>query len=509
MCFWYSRVVGIAFCLCGKLLSTKIVFLFFIDITVFAVIFENNLTKIDLRVRMMANKDDLKLYTKIRSSLLRMLDIRQEKEEEQSTVDSIKQGIEFKGTTLWVLIIAILIASLGLNVNSTAVIIGAMLISPLMGPIIGFGLGLGINDFELIKKAAKNFGIATGFSIVSSTLFFLLSPLSEAQSELLARTQPTIYDVLIAFFGGMAGIIAGSSRFKGNVIPGVAIATALMPPLCTAGFGLATRNFYYFGGAIYLYLINSVFICLATFLVVRVLNFKKKEEVNNQKRKKVTRYITVIAFFTIIPCLFITYDIVRKSWFENSVNKFINHEISLPGTYIINKTVRMDRKNKEIKLITVGEPVSEELLSEIRSKLPDYGLEGTDLIIREGVNATVAETNIDVLKNLVLEDFYQNAEAAAKSQAVLIDSLTRQLEVYKDLNDLSVRLMPEFKILFPAVREASVSRSLLVGADSMKQDTVALVYLKTKKRLTRSETAKMEEWMKVKTGLNQVKLIVE
>lgn len=186
------------------------------------------------------------LHKQIRDFFVRNFDVRQEKEDELETIESIRKGIEFKGTNLWVLIFATFVASLGLNTNSTAVIIGAMLISPLMGPIMGFGLGLGISDFDLIKRSFRNFATATVFSVITSTLFFLISPISEAQSELLARTQPTVYDVLIAFFGGLAGIVASSTKSKGNVIPGVAIATALMPPLCTAGFGLASGNLYYF-----------------------------------------------------------------------------------------------------------------------------------------------------------------------------------------------------------------------------------------------------------------------
>ena len=199
------------------------------------------------------------LHKQIRDFFVRNFDVRQEKEDELETIESIRKGIEFKGTNLWVLIFATFVASLGLNTNSTAVIIGAMLISPLMGPIMGFGLGLGISDFDLIKRSFRNFATATVFSVITSTLFFLISPISEAQSELLARTQPTVYDVLIAFFGGLAGIVASSTKSKGNVIPGVAIATALMPPLCTAGFGLASGNLYYFFGAFYLYFINTVF----------------------------------------------------------------------------------------------------------------------------------------------------------------------------------------------------------------------------------------------------------
>ncbi|MEA4809859.1 TIGR00341 family protein, partial [Macellibacteroides fermentans] len=206
--------------------------------------------------------------SKLADFFVRNFDVRQDKEDELETIDTISKGIEFKGTNLWVLIFATFIASLGLNTNSTAVIIGAMLISPLMGPIMGFGVGLGISDFDMIKRSFRNFATATIFSVITSSFYFMISPISEAQSELLARTQPTVYDVLIAFFGGLAGIIASSTKSKGNVIPGVAIATALMPPLCTAGYGIATGNLYYFFGAFYLFFINTVFISVATYLVV-------------------------------------------------------------------------------------------------------------------------------------------------------------------------------------------------------------------------------------------------
>ena len=214
-----------------------------------------------------------------------------EREDPAIIIDTISKGIVFRGTNLWVLIFAIFIASLGLNVNSTAVIIGAMLISPLMGPIMGLGLAIGINDLSLLRKSFYNYAVATGAALATSTLFFLLSPLNEAHSEILARTAPNIYDVLIALFGGLAGIIATSSKQKGNVITGVAIATALMPPLCTAGYGLATLRFEYFVGAFYLFIINTVFIALATFITARFLKFPYKHLPDEKADRKAKRII--------------------------------------------------------------------------------------------------------------------------------------------------------------------------------------------------------------------------
>ncbi|MDE6547597.1 MAG: DUF389 domain-containing protein, partial [Muribaculaceae bacterium] len=183
------------------------------------------------------NKPDFKEW---KNSLAGYFDLSADLLPQEEAENVIREGVSFRGTNIIVLIIAIFIASLGLNTNSTAVIIGAMLISPLMGPIIGIGLAVGIQDFELMKRSFRNLLAAAFFSVITSCVYFLISPVNEGHSELLARTSPTIYDVFIAFFGGSAGILAIASKVKGNVIPGVAIATALMPPLCTVGYGLAT-----------------------------------------------------------------------------------------------------------------------------------------------------------------------------------------------------------------------------------------------------------------------------
>lgn len=344
----------------------------------------------------------------VRDFFVRISMVGQEKEDELETIESIRKGIEFKGTNLWVLIFATFVASLGLNTNSTAVIIGAMLISPLMGPIMGFGLGLGISDFDLIKRSFRNFATATVFSVITSTLFFLISPISEAQSELLARTQPTVYDVLIAFFGGLAGIVASSTKSKGNVIPGVAIATALMPPLCTAGFGLASGNLYYFFGAFYLYFINTVFISLATYVVVRLLKYPKKVFLNKQREKIVTRYVGVIVFFTIVPSLFLSYNLIRASYFNDRVRTFVADELSFPNTQILSKTVTDTSDKKEVKVVLIGETVPETMIANARAKMPKYGLKNVGLVVQQGFGQEA--TDINELKSLLMQDLYKNSE---------------------------------------------------------------------------------------------------
>lgn len=445
------------------------------------------------------------LRTKIGEFFKKNLDVRQEKEDERETIESIRKGVEFKGTNLWVLIFATFIASLGLNTNSTAVIIGAMLISPLMGPIMGFGLGLGISDFELIKKAFRNFATATVFSVITSTLYFLISPISEAQSELLARTQPTLYDVLIAFFGGLAGIVASSTKSKGNVIPGVAIATALMPPLCTAGFGLASGNPSYFFGAFYLYFINSVFISLATYVVVRVLKYPTKEFVDKHREMVVKRYVGIIVLFTIVPSVYLSYNLVRKTYFNEQVHNFIHAELIFPNTQILSKTVSNDRK--ELKVVMIGDSVPAVVIENARSKMERYGLDGTHLIVQQGFGQE--QMDINKLKSMLVQDMYKTNIDLYKSQAEQIDSLTRKLDNYRRTALLTSNLVPEMKVLFPYVEEASCSYTYIMHVETMKPDTVMLVYMKCNQELATPEQIKIKEWMSARAQTSNIKLIIE
>lgn len=295
--------------------------------------------------------------------LTHYLDTTQDREDPQTTVQTIRDGIEFKGANILILIFAVFIASLGLNTNSAAVIIGAMLISPLMGPIMGIGLGVGIYDFDLIKRSFRNLAVATLFSVLTSTIYFLISPLNDARSELLARTSPTIYDVLIAFFGGMAGIVAASTKLRnGTVIPGVAIATALMPPLCTAGFGLAIGNLYYFFGALYLFFINSVFIAFATTLGTKIMKFAPKEFLDENRKKRVKQIVYVIIVVTMAPSIYLTYNMIRQNFFETAANTFIAKELNYPNTQIIDKSVSMVDGKRVIRVSMIGKEVPKDSL---------------------------------------------------------------------------------------------------------------------------------------------------
>ncbi len=274
---------------------------------------------------------------------------------QQEAEANIREGVSFKGTNILILILAILIASLGLNTNSTAVIIGAMLISPLMGPIIGIGLGVGIHDFELLKRCLRNLLMAAGFSVIAATLYFLISPVNEQHSELLARTSPTIYDVLIAFVGGGAGIIALGSTNKGNVIPGVAIATALMPPLCTAGYGLATWQLNYFFGASYLFIINSIYIAFATFIGVKLMKYHGVSNADSVRATRVRRIVYVLAILTMLPSIYLTYGMLRQNKFVVNADNFIHNECVFPDTQVLNRKAYIENGKKYLSLTLSAE----------------------------------------------------------------------------------------------------------------------------------------------------------
>ena len=447
------------------------------------------------------------LLQQIKFFLSRHFDLRQEKEDEEETIESLKKGVEFRGTNLWVLIFAIFLASLGLNTNSTAVIIGAMLISPLMGPIMGFGLGLGIADFELVKRSLRNYLTATLFSVVTATIYFLISPISEAQSELLARTSPTIYDVLIAFFGGLAGIVAGSTKSKGNVIPGVAIATALMPPLCTAGFGLATGNLSYFLGAFYLYFINTVFISLSTYIVVRVLKYPHKEFLDKKRAMVVRRYMMIIVTCTIIPSLYLTYRVLRTTVFEEQVKSFVNKELDFPNTQVLSRTVAVDTAGrKALNVVLLGDEVPDMMIEAARARMRDYGLGGIGLNIQQGFGSDV---DINELKSVLMKDLYKNNEELIQAQAAQIDSLKHTVDRYRRASHLALSLTPELRVLYPQVERLACTPTIIANTVQDKPDTVLLVYVKVKNALTPDEQRKLSQWMAARTEEKNIKLIID
>ncbi|MBE6255532.1 MAG: DUF389 domain-containing protein [Prevotella sp.] len=428
-----------------------------------------------------------------------------DKEDEREIVEQISSGVSFRGANLWVLIFAIFIASLGLNVNSTAVIIGAMLISPLMGPIVGMGLAVGTNDLGLLKRAGKNFGVATLISVLTATIYFLVTPLSEAQSELLARTSPTLYDVLIAFCGGAAGIIALCTRGKGNVIPGVAIATALMPPLCTAGFGLATGHFLYFLGAFYLFYINTVFIALATYCGVRLMKFHTNENQVTEKTARKRRILMSFVVVTLLPAAYMTIHIVQESIFENNVNKFVKAELTQRGTQIITSTV--DKDSLRLRVVAVGREISSTTQAAAQSRMKDYGLGDYTLRIIQGTQSdSVLALTHQVTSLTTSRESEQRQLVQLSAENTL---LSQQLNDYKRYETLAAEIRPELHALFPHVNKIALQRVAEVNRDSTDTHhyVAAIIDDDGRRSLSHEETEKLHDWLQARLKADSLVVI--
>lgn len=455
---------------------------------------------------MQVNKK-LRLIVLLREIIHDRFNLEEDKASEDEIIENVKKGIEFKGMNLWVLIFAIFIASIGLNVNSTAVIIGAMLISPLMGPIMGIGLGIGINDFELIKKSFKNLGISVLISVLTSTIYFLITPLSDAQSELLARTTPTIWDVFIALFGGLAGIVAATRKSISNVIPGVAIATALMPPLCTAGFGLATGNFYFFFGAFYLFFINSVFISIATYIIVRFMKFQKKEFLDPQRELRVKRSIVAVVFITVIPSIILAYNIVNRTFIEKNVQQFITNELSFPNTQILSKKINFDSNRVQIEVFLLGSPVESNLIEVAKQKLPKYKLKDAEFIVKQGISGG-SKVDISVIRAGVIEELYRKNEEIIKNKDKQIQLLESQLALLSpnqyDIQEIS----KEAKALFNNLIELSVNRSYVMNFRTNQLDTLTIGYAKFSTSVSNNDRNKLTNWLKERTKSEKFRLII-
>ena len=414
-----------------------------------------------------------------------------EQEDYELVAENIRNGISFKGTNLWILIFAIFIASLGLNVNSTAVVIGAMLVSPLMGPIIGLGFGMAINDLSLLKKAFSSYLFAAGVGLTTSYIYFLLSPINIAHSEILSRTSPNIYDVLIAVFGGFAGILATSSKLKGNVIPGVAIATALMPPLCTAGYGLATLQLHFFIGALYLFLINTVFIALTTLVTTRFLKFPFKQWPKKEDARKTKRIVWVISIITLLPSIYFGYDMVQQNNFNQRVSSFLENEAVFPNDYLLNK--KIDAKNKTVTLTYGGEIIEESEISKLKSKLPNYDLQNTTLKIQQGFAYLNTKDNDDQTNTLTLA--LNDKELQIKSLQNKIDSLNAQKQLAK-------QVFYELKTQYPDIQSCILQES--VNQTDSTQQNIWIAIIHSKNKLAPKEQDKIGDFLKVRINIENL-----
>ena len=426
-------------------------------------------------------------------------------------VAGVEEGITFRGTNLWVLIFAILVASVGLNVNSTAVIIGAMLISPLMGPIVGIGFGVATAEVGLVRRGLKNLFIAAGLSLLVSALYFRLTPLTDAGSELLARTQPTAWDVLIALFGGAAGAVGLTRRSRGNAIPGVAIATALMPPLCTAGYGLATAHWNYLFGALYLFFINSVFISLATFLVARILPLPHHTFVSRQRARQAQLTIWAVALLTGGPSVYLASRIVQRTVFAHNAQQFVDEQLNLPGTFVVTRRIEADQRT--INVLLTGETLTRAQLRTAQSKLSRYRLLDAKLTVRQGL-AQLDSADAQTMRNSVLEDVRSRNEQTLAGYDVRLAQLQQVLtQAGKPaLTGLPAvpALLREVQIEHPTVRQLGVSRLVRPAADSLRADTTVVVSVRTTRPLPTAEQKRLRQWLSLRAGgKHAVQLLIE
>jgi uncharacterized hydrophobic protein (TIGR00271 family) len=408
-----------------------------------------------------------------------------------------------------VLFFAILVASVGLNVNSTAVIIGAMLISPLMGPIVGVGFGAATSNVDLVRRGLKNLGIAAGLSVLVSALYFRLTPLTDAGSELLARTTPTTWDVAIALFGGAAGAIGFTRREVSNVVPGVSIATALMPPLCTAGYGLATAHWAFMAGAFYLFCINAAFISLAMFLVARILPLPHFEFENRRQARRAKILFWLVAVLTAVPSVWLAAGIVRRTTFEHNAQRFVDEELNLPGAYVVTRRIEYDKR--AINVLLTGRMLTPAQLRAVRARLDEYHLRRAQLTVRQGL-AQLDSADAHALRTSLLEDVRSRNEQTLASYDARLAQLQQLLTQQADQTGLPApaTLLREVQAEHPTVRQLGLSRLVQPAADSLRADTAVVVSLRTTQPLPAAEAQRLTQGLTVRAGTRQpVRLLLE
>lgn len=448
----------------------------------------------------------------MRAKLSEYLSLREGQADHETIDQDIRGGIRLRGANLWVLMSAIFIASIGLDVDSTAVIIGAMLISPLMGPIMGIGYGIGIYDFILIRRSLKRLGIAMLISLATSTLYFSLSPLNGSHSELLARTSPSIWDVLIALFGGMAGMIGATRREKTNVIPGVAIATALMPPLCTVGYGLAHGSIKYFAGAFYLFSINCVYIAFATVIVTWAIRARSGAQVNRSMQRKVKHFVLGAVLLTAIPCVFLAYRLVTDEVFKARAQTFVRQELSLPLTVVANTSIQP--ANRLIAVTLVGQRLDRPELDRLAHKLPEYGLRESHLVVRQAGDEQI---NVDKLASSVKASIVNELTMTNKvAQRDLdyrngtIKRLQGELDKRNAAQAELAQVARELHAQCPQIREVLYSEATEweTGASEADAGALAVFSVSTRRPIPLEERHRLERWLKVRLAPDGVRLVV-
>lgn len=428
-------------------------------------------------------------------NLLSFIDLRNEVEDFETIHTEIERGVVFKGYNLWILAFAIVVCSVGLNMNSTAVVIGAMLISPLMGPINGIGYSIATYNFNLLRSSLKNFGFAVIASILASTLYFTISPVATAHSELLSRTSPTIYDVLIALFGGLAGIVAISSKMKGNVIPGVAIATALMPPLCTAGYGLGTGQFNFFFGATYLFAINSVFIALAAMMISQFLQFPIRSIVDPAQKARVRRLVMAIIVITILPSIYFGHQLVQNEKFGQNAENFTKNTTVFEGAYLIRHDVK--KGQRKVNLIFGGKTLTDSLKQVIKKRGEIFNIDPESINIEQGFaldEEGASET--EILRNRIsaMQNNLQQAEAREDS---LRNAPLFGRQIFDEINPL-----------YPDILSCTYSETMLfTNGRSGIHPVSQVVFHFAPASLDLATREKIKEWVRARCGRDNTEVI--
>lgn len=459
-----------------------------------------------------AEFDKVKLNTweNIKKFLFELFDIQTDSDRD-ATIEAVKKDISFKGHTAWILIFSIFVASIGLNVSSTAVVIGAMLISPLMGPIVGVGLAVAINDVETMRRSFVNLGVMVFLSVLTAFLYFKLSPLTEETPELIARTYPTILDVLIAIFGGLGLIVAKTkSGTMASAIFGVAIATALMPPLCTVGYGLAIGNASYAGGALYLFSINAVFIALSTFIVSKILRFPLVRYANSKRRKRTSQIASLIALAVMVPSVWLFVKLLDEQLFENKTKEFVRTVVRYDGAEVVKFT--HDYKTRNLDVYLIGRPVPRTTINEWHTTLQETEkLEDVKLRIYQGADQSgeMAARLSGEVKAGILEDLYVRNEKLIQDKDERIRFLEDEISFMKVRNFPFKQISEEIRINYENLETFGYSNKIVTNFQ--KTDTLPVVTLSWKKNVSASErkkdAQKIEKWLKLKMKLDT--LVIE
>lgn len=424
------------------------------------------------------------------TKLIAYINLNKGEEDKNKVLEDVKSNISFRGSNLWILACAIVVASVGLNVNSTAVIIGAMLISPLMGPIVGAGFSLGIYDFNLLNKSLKNLLVATVVGLLVSTIYFYVSPFKEVQPELLSRTAPNFYDILIAFFGGIVGAVAITRVEKGNPIPGVAIATALMPPLCTAGYGLALGNLKFFFGAMYLYSINCVFICIATFFIVKFLKYPIKKQLDEKHQKQVKNGITILITLLVLPSIYFAYQLFQEKKYQHQIDVFMETEFTNKGITILYKKTKFNVNPKKLELGFLTKKFTDKEVKSLNDKLVQYDINNTKLIVIQDTTD---------LKSDILNEINFNKSLLSKKDVTI---LNLKKEIAANSYD-NKALLSEIRILFPEIENISISNHTFnEKTDSTK--TIPVVIYDSKKEISDGAKEKLTLWLQQRLIKKQI-----